>query len=1121
MDCDTPTIATPAVAVDCEHRDFWSSQAARSIHWFRDTAWLTQESVSRWTGWHGDDASPTVYYAHWQPWSQAVDDSCSPVVRWFTGGLTNAAFNELDRHVLDCHMDATAFICDADGSHICYRALLVESTLVAVALSTTLGVVASGRLALFLPNNHHAITWIAAAKRAGVVYVAVASGTASRALAERLDDSVAAVLVTCESLLEVASEARRLTKATSPAGVLVPPSTNAPVDGWQDSNLVLRDARMRWRDECPDDAEPSSSTTLVAALWACAPPRPVDACHPLLLLYTSGSTGRPKGIVHTHGGWEVGLCVTSRVVLDVRPSRDALLVVATPGWITGQAYMIAAALLMRVPSVLLEGSPVSPPDRFAATMSRHAISVIKTGSTMLRVLMAAPNAASMLDAHDLSTLRLGCFCAEPLSPQVHAYAHQHLGAPFINAYWATEHGGIIFGRESGRCASAPRADAHSLPLPWIDPLVMVVGGGAADASGRGWRVAIDGEAGDLVLRGLCPPYMALTVWSANGFGAADWCGDAVRWERYFSAEHGRGYVQGDAVVRHADGSYSFPGRSDADYMNVAGHRIGAAEVEGALLLDRQHDDGSCLLDCTVVGLPDELSGTTPYAFVVVRPRPDSNASGEESSALDEADERRLCALVEERLGWAAVPTRFVVVHALPKTHSGKYARALMRAAFSAAADGGASSLGDAGGLLSAIANPECIPSIITAIVADSRSAETLPTLHTGIIDVDAARVLLRAIWRRVLRLAPPAHNEAGVHDTTPFGALGGASLAATQALVLAARHGMPLRCDAASLERMCIAQLVENYGMPVPTPLPPGANGAAAPPTLAVEGNASSEHLTPIRIGAYHKAAAGAAPTRLVILERDGRYPATMHLRDVGFIGACAAGELDRARSLRDGGHYAAHAADKFGSTALMWAASFGRVEVARWLVHEVGVDVDARNKQGRTALMFATKYGQCALADFLLHEAKCDVAVRMRDASSAFDWAVFGGDRPTMELLASHPNVDINGMNRHGCAAVQWAAAAGNLDTCRWLQAKGVDLSHVNDANHGAVEKAAWRGHDALLRWLLLADDGPRLLLQLRVRDAEGRSVADLCRLGGHHETATWLEPLVAAQMEEGVALV
>ena len=152
---------------------------------------------------------------------------------------------------------------------------------------------------------------------------------------------------------------------------------------------------------------------------------------PLFILYTSGSTGKPKGIVHVHGGYQVGLVETCRAVFDLRPERrgDALLVIATPGWITGQSYMIAAALLCRVPSILLEGSPVSPPDRFAAIIARHQATVLKAGSTFLRMLMTRPSAKPLLAQHALGSLRLGTFCAEPVNESVHRFASAHLSKP--------------------------------------------------------------------------------------------------------------------------------------------------------------------------------------------------------------------------------------------------------------------------------------------------------------------------------------------------------------------------------------------------------------------------------------------------------------------------------------------------------------------------------------------------------------------------------------------------------------------------------------------------------------------------------------------------------------------
>ena len=246
------------------------------------------------------------------------------------------------------------------------------------------------------------------------------------------------------------------------------------------------------------------------------------------------------------------------------------------------------------------------------------------------------------------------------------------------------------------------------------------------------------------------------------------------------------------------------------------------------------------------------------------------------------------------------------------------------------------------------------------------------------------------------------------------------------------------------------------------------------------------------------------------ILERDGRVPG-MPLKPVGGLSACATGDLTAAMELAKGGGWQpAHAADKHGNSALMWAAGGGHVNIVRWLLEERGVAVDTSNKDGRTALMWACKNGHYEVVRYLCEEGNADVTLRMKDDSSAFDWAVLGGDEPTMELLAAHPKVDINALNKFGCASVQWAAAAGNVATCRWLLSKGIDLGHVNTARHGAIVKAAWKGHKPCLEFLLHDEEGPKLTWQLAMRDLEGRTVAELVRLNGQEETAEWLEPLI-----------
>jgi acyl-CoA synthetase (AMP-forming)/AMP-acid ligase II len=348
-----------------------------------------------------------------------------------------------------------------------------------------------------MPNVPAAVVWIAAAKRLALPFVAVSAGTVAAVLADRLEDTSASVLASSVALLEPArsaleqlealTEVRRFrqrrrsapprlvviggaTRGSAQSAQIAPNAEGAASGGgdeWLAAEVLVERAAARLQGAAdamsaslvvhptpptshlqsavpqqPQQPPPSwPPPQRLTALWRLARPQPVEASHPLLIMYTSGSTGKPKGIVHVHGGYIVGLCATSTLVLGLQPATsratprfgtprgtpaDVLLVVATPGWITGQSYMIAAALLTRTPSILLDGSPVSPPDRFAAVIARHTVSVLKAGSTFLRMLMTRPNAQPLLARHALGCLRLGTFCAEPVNESVHRFACAHL-----------------------------------------------------------------------------------------------------------------------------------------------------------------------------------------------------------------------------------------------------------------------------------------------------------------------------------------------------------------------------------------------------------------------------------------------------------------------------------------------------------------------------------------------------------------------------------------------------------------------------------------------------------------------------------------------------------------------
>jgi acrylyl-CoA reductase (NADPH)/3-hydroxypropionyl-CoA dehydratase/3-hydroxypropionyl-CoA synthetase len=446
-----------------------------------------------------------------------------------------------------------------------------------------------------------------------------------------------------------------------------------------------------------DDLLALPDRDLWRALAASVPALPVESDWPAFIIYTSGSTGKPKGVVHVHGGWLAGLVHTMHEVFDVTPD-DRIYVVADPGWITGQSYMIAAPLACGITTIQTEGSPLFPnAGRFTSIIERHGATIFKAGSTFLKSVMTNPHSVADMEAHDLSTLKVATFCAEPVSPAVQRFAMDHLCRRYLNSYWATEHGGIVLScpwTESGDLA----ADARTWALPWINAEVRVAE--QADDSGRAatWRPAEAGERGELVLTDPYP-YLARTIWGDAGrLGSPEWKGDVDRFRAiYFDRwSGGFAYTQGDYARTHPGGALTLHGRSD-DVINTSGHRIGTEEIEGALLRDKVLRPDSPLGNAVVVGAPHEEKGQTPVAFLL--PAAGRHFTGD--------DLRRFDQLVRSEKGAPAVPSEYLIVSQFPETRSGKYMRRMLKALLLD------ESLGDT----STLRNPESIDEVRRAVAA--------------------------------------------------------------------------------------------------------------------------------------------------------------------------------------------------------------------------------------------------------------------------------------------------------------------------------------------------------------------------------------------------------------------
>lgn len=788
--------------------------ASGELHWFDpgQGCWLNRNpEEDNWWGIHAGDGSTRELAdldASWRPWTIALDDTAAPFYRWFSGALTNACFNEVDRHVLAGHGERTAIVFEGDRwdpsrndgkggpvfeCRISYRQLLLETVLRAEVLAD-LGLGRGDRVAFNLPNILDQIYYTLAAKRLGIIYTPVFGGFSAKTLSDRIHDAGAKVVVTADGgyrnaevvpykeaytdpaldnyiPLTAALEAfeqclgsfslgpaeARITDSvrqgltgeitiersdlmrelglaiTAEAGIPAEQSAElrtavarclAGVTHAVDTVIVVRytgqdvveQPRDRWSHELLESATQRVLSASGAAsldellespdesLWRglnkCHPAEPVAADWPLFIIYTSGSTGKPKGVVHTHGGWLAGITHTMRTVFNAGQD-DSLYVIGDPGWITGQAYLLAAPLARGMTTIIAEGSPLFPhAGRFSSIIERQGATVFKAGSTFLKAVMTDPASTGDMSAYDMSGLHVGTFCAEPVSPAVQQFAMDRICQHYINSYWATEHGGIVFSCPWGDYKPLA-ADAKTWPLPWIQAEVRVTT--ETDAEGRAsqWRLAEEGEKGELVITRPYP-YLARTIWGdPEQLGTPDWQGDIERFKSvYFDRWPGEpAYTQGDYARRHDDGAFTLHGRSD-DVINVSGHRIGTEEIEGAILRDKTLRTDSPVGNVVVVGAPHDEKGETPVAFLVASP----------GSRIADDDLSRLQGLVRSEKGATAVPSDFLVVSAFPETRSGKYMRRTLRAIL----------LDEPLGDLSTLRNPEVVEEI-SAVVARWKS----------------------------------------------------------------------------------------------------------------------------------------------------------------------------------------------------------------------------------------------------------------------------------------------------------------------------------------------------------------------------------------------------------------
>lgn len=564
------------------------------------------------------------------PWQQVLDWSNPPFAKWFVGGRLNLAHNCLDRHVAAGRGDRVAYHWEGepgDTRTITYAQLHASVCQAANAL-TDLGVRAGDRVAIYLPMIPELPVAMLACARIGATHSVVFGGFSAEALAGRIQDSDAKLVITADggfrrgkpsALKAVVDQA--VAQSPSVREVLVVRRTGQDVD-WTAG-------RDRWWHETVETASTSHQA------------QPFDAEHPLYILYTSGTTAKPKGILHTTGGYLTQVAWTHHAVFDLKPETDIYWCTADIGWVTGHSYIVYGPLANGATSVMYEGTPDTPhKGRFWELVEKYRVSIIYTAPTAIRTF--AKWGDGLPAQFDLSSLRLLGTVGEPINPEAWMWYREHIGGnrcPIVDTWWQTETGSILISPLPGVTATKP--GSAMTPLPAIVADVVDESGAPVPPGGGGY----------LVLREPWPA-MLRTIW-----------GDDQRYvDTYWSRFEGL-YFPGDGAKRDSDGDLWLLGRVD-DVMLVSGHNISTTEVESALV------SHASVAESAVVGASDPVTGQGIVAFVILRGEADDSAGSALAAELRDH--------VAKTLGPIAKPRQILLVPELPKTRSGKIMRRLLR-----------------------------------------------------------------------------------------------------------------------------------------------------------------------------------------------------------------------------------------------------------------------------------------------------------------------------------------------------------------------------------------------------------------------------------------------------------
>lgn len=563
---------------------------------------------------------------HWfKEWDQVLDWQY-PYAKWFVGGQTNITYNCLDRHVQGARKNKVALIWEGeDGEErVCsYRQLLFYVNKMANALKS-LGVGKGDRVCIYMPLTPEGIMSMLACARLGAVHSVVYAGLGHGALRDRIIDAGAKAVI-------CADVGYRRGKAVELLEIV----RNA-VEGLDEVESIIVHRRQELKT--PLGPKEYDLAELMAGASHECEAEVMDAEDLLFILYTSGTTGKPKGTVFVHGGYMVGTAYHAKAFMNIS-DNDIYWSTSDIGWIVGHSYIVYAPLTIGATCLVREGAPDYPdPGTFYRLIEKYGVTRIFTAPTLLRMLMRYGN--EWLEKYDLSSIRQIVCAGEPMNPEAWWWGYKNLcgnGRAWIcDNMWQTETGAPLV------CTPL------SLPAKpgYCGVLAIGIDGDVVDEQGAS---VAPGQGGNFVIKNPWPS-MFRTVYN-----------DPDRYEQYWNTIPGC-YVTGDVATRDEDGYIMFLGRSD-DILNPAGHRIGTADVESALV------SHPAVAEAAVIGKPDPIKGESIKAFITLR------VGNEPSEELSKA----IIAHVREVLGPIAAPNELQFVGSLPKTRSGKIMRRLLKA----------------------------------------------------------------------------------------------------------------------------------------------------------------------------------------------------------------------------------------------------------------------------------------------------------------------------------------------------------------------------------------------------------------------------------------------------------